>query len=112
MRTATTPPPRRPIAALSLLCACMILLPACRSVSTRPEIAPTPPRVDCQKPATPPLGPVPVEQVSCDANGCRLSEPFAKYVLGLFGTIDDERKLRAGTNDCLDEHERRGIIIQ
>jgi hypothetical protein len=55
---------------------------------------------------------VPVEQVSCDANGCRLSEPFAKYVLGLFGTIDDERKLRAGTNDCLDEHERRGIIIQ
>lgn len=111
MRTVTTAPLRR-LAALTLLCAALSLLPACGSVSTRPEIAPTPPRVDCQKPATPPLDAPPDGWVRCELTACWLTEKGANYVLGLFGVIELERTLRGMEHACLDDHEQRGIITQ
>jgi hypothetical protein len=95
-----------------LLCAALILSSGCTSVSTKPALEPTPPRVDCKKDATAPLAAAPDVWVECNARGCRLSEVGAKYIVGLFGAVTEERTLRAAEHACLDAHEKEGVITQ
>ena len=83
---------------------------ACSRQSTGPYVKPTPPRVDCKKQATPPIPPAPrKEEWVLDG---MLSERAALWVVELLGIADMERELRGVEHDCLDDHEKRGVIVQ
>lgn len=42
----------------------------------------------------------------------RLSQEAATWIAGLLGAVEKERALRAREHQCLDEHEKRGLISQ
>lgn len=42
----------------------------------------------------------------------RLSREAATWIADLLGVVEKERALRAREHQCLDEHEKRGLISQ
>ena len=85
----------------------------------RPSIQPTPPVVDCKQPATSPISAAPAADQWVDATPgvmgagmARLSEKAAVWIIELLGTVKKERDYRKIEHECLDEHEKKGLIRQ
>lgn len=97
------------------------LLCACNTVSRVPNIKPTPPQVDCQQslasiPPEPPAADAWVQYVEPStmwtSGVARLSEEAAQWVIDVLASARNERALRKVEHDCLDAHEKAGVIRQ
>ena len=94
---------------------------ACKTVSTVPSVAPTPPEVRCKQPASPPipaaprkdkwlewLPPLPGEKQGV----ARLSESAARWIVDVLGVAEKREGLRNVEHECLDALEKKGLITQ
>lgn len=95
---------------------------ACRSVSTRPSIEPTPPVVRCKQSGVGPvraaprrdewLAYAPPKPGATGPGAAYLSEAAAAWIVDVLAAVEKLRGVQAVTDKCLDDHEKKGLIRQ
>lgn len=111
---------RRLLPLLTLVAFCALSMTGCNGASNSEWIKPEPPRVSCKqaRDETTPAAPRADEWVARapapDGRGeaVWLSEKGAAFIADLLALLRGERAIRGVEHGCLDDSEKKGLIVQ